>query len=367
MNKIAVTALAAVLLGINPAFALNDTIGVTAGSGKTANLLKYGSGNVINEVGICDATTENQCAVVSAGGAVKVDGSAVTQPISGTITANAGTNLNTSALATSANQPTNAAQASTTSGQTGPLVQCAVTTAAPTYTTAQTDPLSCDTAGNLRIVGTLSTGSLATSANQTNASQKSQIVDGSGNVIASTSNALNVNVNNANTNVNTTSDGVVAAATWGSPVVGENYLFNGTSWDRVRSGGVTGIAGVSLQATPSGGWTPKWFVAANSDNATNLKASAGTVHAVQVFGIGSAPAYLKFYNKATAPTCGSDTIVKQIMIPAASTAANGAGAIAVTLDTAFSTGISYCVVTGITAADDTSPAASTFVINIDWL
>jgi hypothetical protein len=34
----------------------------------------------------------------------------------------------------------------------------------------------------------------ATSANQTNASQKTQIVDGSGNVIASTSNALNVNI-----------------------------------------------------------------------------------------------------------------------------------------------------------------------------
>jgi hypothetical protein len=37
----------------------------------------------------------------------------------------------------------------------------------------------------------------ATSANQTNASQKTQIVDGSGNVIASTSNALNVNVQNS--------------------------------------------------------------------------------------------------------------------------------------------------------------------------
>jgi hypothetical protein len=69
----------------------------------------------------------------------------------GSVTANAGTNLNTSALATSANQPTNATQGSTTSGQTGNLVQCAVTTAAPSYTTAQTDPLSCDTAGNVRV------------------------------------------------------------------------------------------------------------------------------------------------------------------------------------------------------------------------
>lgn len=42
------------------------------------------------------------------------------------------------------------AQNSTTSGQSGPLTQCAVTTSAPTYTTAKTDPLSCDTAGNVR-------------------------------------------------------------------------------------------------------------------------------------------------------------------------------------------------------------------------
>lgn len=42
------------------------------------------------------------------------------------------------------------AQASTTSGQSGALVQGAVTTAAPTYTTAQTSPLSLTTTGALR-------------------------------------------------------------------------------------------------------------------------------------------------------------------------------------------------------------------------
>lgn len=42
------------------------------------------------------------------------------------------------------------AQASTTSGQAGDLVMGAVTTAAPAYTTAQTNPLSLTTAGSLR-------------------------------------------------------------------------------------------------------------------------------------------------------------------------------------------------------------------------
>jgi hypothetical protein len=42
-------------------------------------------------------------------------------------------------------------QASTTAGQSGPLIQGAVTTAAPSYSTAQTSPLSLDTSGNLRV------------------------------------------------------------------------------------------------------------------------------------------------------------------------------------------------------------------------
>lgn len=43
------------------------------------------------------------------------------------------------------------AQGSTTSGQNGDLIQGAVTTNAPTYSTTKTDPLSLDTSGNLRV------------------------------------------------------------------------------------------------------------------------------------------------------------------------------------------------------------------------
>lgn len=60
-------------------------------------------------------------------------------------------------------------------------------------------PTGTNTIGSLsNISGTISlpTGA-ATAANQTNASQKSQIVDGSGNVISATTNSLNVNVTNS--------------------------------------------------------------------------------------------------------------------------------------------------------------------------
>lgn len=55
------------------------------------------------------------------------------------------------AAGTTINPATDVAQGSTTSGQTGNLTQGAVTTAAPTYSTGTTNPLSMDTAGNLRV------------------------------------------------------------------------------------------------------------------------------------------------------------------------------------------------------------------------
>lgn len=81
----------------------------------------------------------------------------VNQGGSWTITANSGTNLNTSALAleSGGNLATIAgaviAQEATTSGVKGIEVFGAVTTAKPTYTTAKSDALSLDTSGLLRV------------------------------------------------------------------------------------------------------------------------------------------------------------------------------------------------------------------------
>lgn len=114
--------------------------------------------------------------------ALKVDGSATTQPVSGTITANAGTGNFTVVQATASNLNANVsgtitanigttnglaldasvnsllvAQGSTTSGEKGTLIQGAVSTVSPTYTTAQTNPLSLTTAGALRVDASAST------------------------------------------------------------------------------------------------------------------------------------------------------------------------------------------------------------------
>ena len=83
-------------------------------------------------------------------GSVAVTGTfwQATQPISA-----ASLPLPTGASADASVTGLQVAQASTTSGQKGTLIQGAVTTAAPVYTTAQTSPLSLTTAGALRVDG----------------------------------------------------------------------------------------------------------------------------------------------------------------------------------------------------------------------
>jgi hypothetical protein len=84
-------------------------------------------------------------------GTVAVTQSTSPWVVSGTVTANIGT---TNGLALDATvSALQVAQGSVTSGEKGGLVMGAVTTAAPSYTTAQTSPLSLTLSGSLRVDG----------------------------------------------------------------------------------------------------------------------------------------------------------------------------------------------------------------------
>ncbi len=129
------------LLLATPAFAGSTTLAVRDGNGvlRTFDVTTDGSGNYVSQSVICDGTAAATCATIS-GGALKVDGSAAIQPVS-------------QSGSWSFTSLTSYAIGSTTSGQTGGLSQGAVTTSAPSYTTGQTNPLSLDTSGNLRVAG----------------------------------------------------------------------------------------------------------------------------------------------------------------------------------------------------------------------
>lgn len=245
--------------------------------------------------------------------------------ISGTVTANAGTNLNTSLLALDASvNGILLAQASTTSGQTGPLIQGAVTTSAPAYTTAKTSPLSLTTTGALRVDGSASTqpisgtvtanqggapwsvsgsgnftvvqataaslnatvtgtvaatqsgtwniGTVTTLTSITNpvavtqsGTWSTRTLDGAGNSISSTSNALNVSVQNSSLSVTQGTSpwvvsGTVATTQSTSPWVsnitqfGSNNVATGTGTGGVGIPRVTVSNDSNILATQSGTW-----------------------------------------------------------------------------------------------------------------
>src|SRR6516164_5461299 len=97
---------------------------------------------------------------------------------------------------TSANQPSNAGIASTTSGQSGTLAMGAATTGAPTYVSGQSNPLSLTLAGALRMDGSGVTQPVSgtVTSNQGGAPWTVK-PDGTGWAMTSTS--ANVNVTNA--------------------------------------------------------------------------------------------------------------------------------------------------------------------------
>lgn len=143
----------------------------------------------------------------------------------------------------------------------------------------------------------------------------------------------------------------VAATQSGTWTVQPGNTANTTPWLTTPSAGATS------------GATPHFVVAANSNNSTNLKASAGTVYSIQTSNINASTAYfIKLYDKATAPTCGTDTPVAGYVIPPS----NGGNNATIAVGKKFTLGIGYCVVTGIANNDNTSVPAATILVNVDY-
>jgi len=149
------------------------------------------------------------------------------------------------------------------------------------------------------------------------------------------------------------------------------FLADETATDSVDEGDI-GIGRMTLDrkqvtaqyAHTAGGWTPSHTVSAASTNATSLKGSAGQVGFITASNVNAAMRYLKLYNKATAPTVGTDTPVLVLPIPG-----NTAGAgIALSFGPGieFTTGIAWALTTGAANSDTGAVSASEHVIGIGY-
>lgn len=113
------------------------------------------------------------------------------------------------------------------------------------------------------------------------------------------------------------------------------------------SGSVTANQGTMVTPTASN------ISSAATTNATAVKTSAGTLYSVAASNTGAAAAFVKLYNKASAPTVGTDVPVLTIPIPAGGTVNIPFG----TTGHRFATGIGLAI-TGAAADSDTTAVAA---------
>lgn len=123
--------------------------------------------------------------------------------------------------------------------------------------------------------------------------------------------------------------------------------------------GAATIGRVGLDPQTSGGLTISRVLSAASTNATSAKASAGQVYGWFLSNQNAAVRYLKLYNKASAPTVGTDTPVMTVAIPAGASAN-----VEYTNGITFATGIAYALTTGVADADTGAVAANEIVVNL---
>lgn len=243
---------------------------------------------------------------------------------------------------------------------------------APTLATGQIAPLQFDVNGNLKInivAGAAAGGTsgsigaapatVATPVSFSNGStmQLGQ-VDGSGN--------LKVNIAAGGVPAGQDNATFTAGTTNGLPFFG---VFN-DGIGALTSGneGAVRLTNdrkqyVALGAAVSGGWTQSRLISAATTNATSLKASAGQIGYISATNTGGSAAYLKIYNKASAPTVGTDATFAVFMLPAGlgNNPQLGGGF-------PLGTGIAYALVGGTGLdTDTTAVAAGQVIVNIGYL
>lgn len=110
------------------------------------------------------------------------------------------------------------------------------------------------------------------------------------------------------------------------------------------------VSATNTPVTP----TQSFVNSAATTNATSVKATAGTVWSINVTNTNAAARYLKLYNKASAPTVGTDVPVLTVPIPALGAYKVDGGSNGIR----FGTGIALAITTGAADSDTGAVAAS---------
>ena len=147
-------------------------------------------------------------------------------------------------------------------------------------------------------------------------------------------------------------------ATEPGPAVPVHGVTQSGTWN---IGTVTTVTAAAATTTPANG-TSYNAVSAASTNATSVKASAGNLFEITASNVTATATFVKLYNKASAPTVGTDVPVLTISVPANTTVAMQFGS----QGKRFATGIALAV-TAVAAATDTAAAVAGVQLNATYI
>lgn len=118
------------------------------------------------------------------------------------------------------------------------------------------------------------------------------------------------------------------------------------------------LASLSTQALAQQA-APVHFISSAGTNSTLVKAGSGRVTSIVTGNNNASAAWLKLYDKATAPTCGTDTPVNTFLVVTQQTLAIPLGE-----EKLFLNGIGFCI-TLLIADSDTTAGPANIVVNMD--
>lgn len=124
------------------------------------------------------------------------------------------------------------------------------------------------------------------------------------------------------------------------------------------------VAGSGNFTTLPANATPFDLNAAATTNATSVKATAGNLYGIVLTNVTAAAKFVKLYNKATAPTVGTDVPVATFALGVSS------GAVTYPLGSQgmrFSAGIALAITGALPVADATAVAAGDVQVHLDYI
>jgi lipoprotein-anchoring transpeptidase ErfK/SrfK len=140
---------------------------------------------------------------------------------------------------------------------------------------------------------------------------------------------------------------------------------DGSAVTQPVSGTVTANQGGTWTAVPnaatSGGSTASHAISAASTNATSVKGSAGQIYGFSISNTNASARYFKLFNKASAPTLGTDTPIMTVQVPG-----NGTVIRAFPVGLTLGTGIAYAATGALADLDTTVIGAGDLSLDLDY-